>query len=113
MKTVALFLAIILGCATVGPVWDAGKVCVTEAAKNSVQTVLPKLYDVLACSIASGGQAIPACALAGVEQVAAEFGEDVLLCALAEISNRKGAPGSERDVVAKRAKAVLEQRTAK
>lgn len=106
--------ALALGsCAHVGPVVDAGKVCATEAGKATVDEILPKVNAAIGCSI-SDPSAIPQCVIDGLEQIAHDYAQDFVICALEQIaSGRLAEPGdTAAPVRQRRARAYLDSRKA-
>jgi len=108
----AILAAAVLGsnCTHVKPVVDAGKHCAVAAGSETLKNVLPKVNEVLGCSIAAP-VAIPACVLDGITELGVQFGRDLVLCALEQIANAKfAAPGdTDAGVKQRRAAAYLEQ----
>jgi hypothetical protein len=98
------------GCATVKPVTDAGKHCATVAGSATLDEVLPRVNETIGCSIADSS-AIPECMLAGLKELAVEFGKDMLMCALEQIASAKFAKPGDTTAGTKqlRAKAYLEK----
>lgn len=103
--------ALALSCTTVQPVIDTGKHCAKVAGQGTVNDILPKVNEVLGCSIADVA-AIPACVGSGLADLGLQFGIDFVLCALEQIESRKFVTPGDPDVGTRqrRAKAYLEAR---
>lgn len=102
-----------VACAMLQPVIDVTKVCAGQATDAVAAQLVPELEAVLACSFADPSE-IPGCAFAGVTDLAARWGEEALLCALAQIAGRKSAGpyDAPSSVVQRRAAEIYKQRTA-
>lgn len=113
MTRIACLLAfaapLILSCAHVTPIIDAGKACATTAGAATVDEILPKANEILGCSIADTS-AIPQCALDGLEGLAADYTKDFLICALEKIAAGKFATPGDSVAATKqrRARAYLD-----
>ena len=93
------------------PVIDTGKHCAKVAGAGTVNDILPKVNEVLGCSI-SDSSAIPSCVGSGLADLGVQFGIDFVLCALEQIESRKFVTPGDPDVGTRqrRAKAYLEAR---
>lgn len=117
MKRLALFVALFAGllgttaATCTQPAIEGGKHCGKVAGSNAVNDLLPKVNEVLGCSIADPA-AIPTCVGSGLADLGIEFGIDFVLCALEQIESRKFVTPGDPNVGTrqKRAKAYLDAR---
>lgn len=99
-KLLVACLAVVVGCATVRPVFDAFKECTSPLICDLGEKIRPEAEKVLVCGVATN--AVPACVLSGLHELAKSVGKNgpaAVNCLVEKLSKLRGAaPGSEGDL---------------